>query len=62
MGKLSQKTLESDGAPNIKVYELNEDAHFFAHYVVNDESETKYKVVCEYSECIGVTLLEPFEG
>lgn len=62
IGKITEKTLESDGAPGIQVMTINDEAHFFAHYVINEEASAKYKCETKFSECTGVTMLEPYAG
>jgi hypothetical protein len=62
IGKVTEKTLEKDGAPGIKVYEINDQAHFFATYAVNGESTAGYKCSTQFSDCTGVTMLEPYQG
>lgn len=62
IGEVTSRTLESDGAPNITVYEGEDESYYFYQYAVNNEASAGYQYTGKYTDCVGVTLQEPYFG
>jgi len=60
LGEVKERTMEEKGGPEITVKEVQDKSCYSIFYVQNNEETAKYCCNCEFTDMIGMQLLEPF--